>query len=168
MCEVCCKNKAVDVHHINQQCDANCCELIDNVDLGIFNKNKLWNLVSLCKSCHQAVHASPSKLTIKGYESTTSGLELVYKWLRTSSTSSTISLEDISVNISDSEYPDITGSNDESVTTARDIPNVSVMTEEIKNKILEMKGNNATPKKIQFDIKRYFNYTISQQTIRNM
>ena len=189
MCEVCCKHKAVDVHHINQQCDANCCELIDNVDLGIFNKNKLWNLVSLCKSCHQAVHASPSKLTIKGYESTTSGLELVYKWLRTSSTSSassassassTISLEDISVNISDSEYPDITGSNDESVTTARDIPKdadrdlardipkVSVMTEEIKNKILEMKGNNATPKKIQFDIKRYFNYTISQQAIRNM
>ena len=61
-----------------------------------------------------------------------------------------------------------TGSNDESVTTARDVPRVSVMTEEIKNKILEMKGNNATPKKIQFDIKRYFNYSISQQAIRVM
>jgi len=166
MCEVCCKNNAVDVHHINQQCDANCCELIDNIELGIFNKNKLWNLVSLCKPCHQAVHASPSKLSIKGYETTTNGLELNYSWLRTSSTSSLKNTN--SSNGSDSEYPDVTGSNDESVTPARDVPRVSVMTEEIKNKILEMKGNNATPKKIQFDIKRYFNYTISQQAIRVM
>ena len=176
MCEVCCKNNAVDVHHINQQCDANCCDLIENVDLGIFNKNKLWNLVSLCKQCHQAVHASPSKLSIKGYETTTSGLELVYTWSKTSSrtssrtpSSSSDSSDSDSDSDSDSKFMDAcTGSNDESVTTARDVPRVSVMTEEIKNKILEMKGNNATPKKIQFDIKRYFNYSISQQAIRVM
>jgi hypothetical protein len=41
------------------------------------------------------------------------------------------------------------------------------ITEEIRKKILEMKLNNTTPKKIQYDIKRYNNYNITQQQKTN-
>ena len=72
------KHKAEDVHHINQQCDANHAELITTLDSGIFNKNKLWNLVSLCKECHQGIHASPAKIIVSGYVQSSQGIEL--KW----------------------------------------------------------------------------------------
>lgn len=76
LCEVC-NDIADDVHHINQQCTANEHNLIHSLD-GIFHKNKLWNLVSLCKSCHQNVHSEPPKLTIQGYVQTNTGIILQY------------------------------------------------------------------------------------------
>ena len=81
MCEVCSNHIATDVHHINQQCDANHNGIINDMENGIFNKNKLWNLVSLCKECHIGVHNVPSKLEIGGYINTSDGVELQYKWL---------------------------------------------------------------------------------------
>ena len=81
MCEVCSNHIATDVHHINQQCDANQNGIINDMENGIFNKNKLWNLVSLCKECHIGVHNVPSKLEIGGYINTSNGIELQYKWL---------------------------------------------------------------------------------------
>ena len=56
---------ACDVHHINQQCDANENNIIYDNENGIFNKNKLWNLISLCKQCHINVHSSPPKIIIE-------------------------------------------------------------------------------------------------------
>ena len=81
MCEVCNDNIASDVHHINQQCDANQNGIINDMENGIFNKNKIWNLVSLCKECHIGVHNAPPKLEIDGYINTSNGIELQYKWL---------------------------------------------------------------------------------------
>jgi DNA mismatch repair protein MutS len=78
-CQVC-TAAAVDVHHINEQ---NCAGSISGyitTDGDSFHKNRLNNLVSLCKSCHQAVHASPTKLIINGYSETTSGWKL--DWVR--------------------------------------------------------------------------------------
>lgn len=141
-CEICSEisnNDACDVHHINQQCDANTCDLIDDNTFGIFNKNKLWNLVSLCKTCHQAIHSSPPRIQINGYNKTSNGIELDYKYLDTN-----LDLGNDKKCI------------DESIT------------DEIQKLILDMKKNNYTPKKIQFNLKRNHNITVSQQTIRNM
>ena len=80
ICEICCDSTATDVHHINQQCDANHNNVIESNEYGIFNKNKLWNLVSLCKNCHKSVHNSPPSLNIIGYVNTSIGIELQYKW----------------------------------------------------------------------------------------
>jgi ribosomal protein S17 len=80
-CEICQLANACDVHHINQQCDANSCDLIENVECGIFNKNKLWNLVSLCKSCHQSIHSSPPRIKVNGYNATSTGIELDFTYI---------------------------------------------------------------------------------------
>lgn len=74
-CEICNdKTIAEDVHHINEQCTADSRGMIGN-----FHKNKKWNLVSLCKKCHNDVHAKPDpKIAIDGYIQTDSGIQL--KW----------------------------------------------------------------------------------------
>jgi hypothetical protein len=38
---------------------------------------------------------------------------------------------------------------------------------EINNLIIEMKNSGLSPKKIQYDLKRNYNYEITQQMIRN-
>ncbi len=183
ICEICQNASACDVHHINQQCDANDCDLIDDLELGIFNKNKLWNLVSLCKKCHQSVHSSPPRIKINGYNTTTTGIELTFEVV-----------DNISGNSADSadiaEIVDSVGGNIDLAVDDVIIPSkengkqnskqnskigykkVSLeldgLMEENKKVILEMKKNNATPKKIQFDMKRYYNLEISQQAIREI
>lgn len=74
-CETCANGtEAEDVHHINEQCTADSRGMIGN-----FHKNKKWNLVSLCKKCHNDVHAKPHpKLIIEGYVQTDSGIKLKY------------------------------------------------------------------------------------------
>ena len=79
LCEICKVANACDVHHINQQCDANENNIINDNENGIFNKNKLWNLVSLCKECHQSIHSVPQKINIEGYINTSAGIELKYE-----------------------------------------------------------------------------------------
>ena len=80
-CEVCGNPEGSDIHHINQQCDADSRGIISTDSEGAFHKNSKWNLVCLCKQCHQSVHASPPTLELIGYVQTSSGIELNYKRL---------------------------------------------------------------------------------------
>ncbi len=188
MCEICGSEKATDVHHINQQCDANSVDLLDTFDAGIFNKNKLWNLVSLCKLCHQAVHSAPPRLVIKGYLPTSNGLELSFKWVGIGSLSSSLSkLEDTLATPDSPDSLDTLDSPDtlDTLDTLAALATLSTpektvkrnikgakqqldLKPEIKKQVLEMKSNNATPKKIQFDMKRYWNLELTQQQIREI
>ena len=76
-CEICDdeRTEAEDVHHIDQQCSADSRGMIGN-----FHMNKKWNLVSLCKKCHNDVHAKPKpKIIIYGYAQTDSGIKLQFE-----------------------------------------------------------------------------------------
>jgi len=70
-CQVCNK-PGVDVHHINFQCSAD----LNNM-IGTIHKNKLSNLVVLCKECHINVHNHTLK--INGYIETSKGKELSFE-----------------------------------------------------------------------------------------
>jgi len=146
ICEVCNNTVASDVHHINQQCDANHNNLIESAEYGIFNKNKLWNLVALCKECHQEVHSTPPKIEIIGYVNTSNGLELEYNNI--SNTHNTIS------NIK---------SNSPKEKLQKEKRSIEILT-----LILDMKKANNKPKKIQCDLKKYHNIEITQQEIRDI
>jgi DNA mismatch repair protein MutS len=67
-CQVCGK-KAMEVHHIKQQKDA---DHVGNV--GIKHKNHASNLVPLCEECHNQVHHG--ELVINGYIHTSIGRRL--------------------------------------------------------------------------------------------
>lgn len=190
LCEICLEESSSDVHHINQQCDANNCDLIDDLELGLFNKNKLWNLVSLCKKCHQSVHSSPPRININGYINTSNGIELCYELLDNKPVvkqkiianiinNSLNSLLDGSLNNA------VVGGNNSNkdikmslVNVANTIPKKNIknlkqsvgidFSDDINKIILDMKSNNVTPKKIQFDLKRYHNIEITQQQIREI
>ena len=184
MCEVCGGEKATDVHHINQQCDADSVDLLDTLDAGIFNKNKLWNLVALCKGCHQSVHSAPPLLVIKGYIPTSCGVELGFVWAGLNDLSrrtyehvlhqeQTMQqkqlLQKENEMILEQEHvnePNIEKKKVKSIITGGN--RLLDITPEIRKQILEMKSKNATPKKIQFDMKRYWNIEITQQHIREI
>jgi DNA mismatch repair protein MutS len=76
-CEICgyCPTKSTDIpldtHHIKFQCSAD-----HNDFTGHYHKNATFNLVSLCKSCHQSVHSN--KIEIHGYQQTTKGQKLSF------------------------------------------------------------------------------------------
>ena len=79
-CEVCgykpkVGNIPLDTHHINEQknCDEN-----GFVNEKHFHKNKLYNLVSVCKECHLKIDTG--ELIIRGYKSSTSGIILDYNF----------------------------------------------------------------------------------------
>ena len=59
----------MDTHHINEQSDAD----MNGIIGGKFHKNEKWNLVSLCKICHQSIHADPPGIIIRGYKDTSKG-----------------------------------------------------------------------------------------------
>ena len=172
MCEVCNKMEAVDVHHINQQCDADSNNLVNTLDGGIFNKNKLWNLVALCKLCHQGVHSSPPKIHITGYSSTSTGLKLIFniniieKDLHFKDEFNSISnvFNDYSMikEVDKVEEVDKVDKVDKSKTQNPS----KLLTSEIKGIIQQMKANGLSPKKIQFDLKRFHNQEITQKEIR--
>lgn len=76
-CEVCKCSEAVDTHHIKFQCSAdNLTGMIDH-----WHKDSKFNLVGLCKPCHQAVHSTSPTLKIYGYKMTSGGVELDYSWV---------------------------------------------------------------------------------------
>lgn len=161
-CEVCQNKDGVDVHHINQQCDANSVNLIDHSELGLFNKNQLWNLVSLCKDCHIAVHNNPAKLIIDGYKTTSTGPELSFKWVDLTAVGEGNGVgKDMDKGVGMAN-----GRNDGNKKVNHsgngDIP------PDVLDIIRTMKYNNATPKKIQFDVKRKYGIEITQQFIRNL
>ena len=171
MCEVCKCQQATDIHHINQQCDADSVDLLDTLDAGIFNKNKLWNLVALCKRCHQAVHSIPARLVIKGYIPTSGGVELGLTWVALDNSSSTLETKREHIH---SHEPEIEQEIELELELNKAKPIIKCkhrqldITPEMRRQILEMKSNNATPKKIQFDMKRYWSLDITQQQIREI
>ena len=195
MCEVCSNHIATDVHHINQQCDANQNGIINDMENGIFNKNKLWNLVSLCKECHVGVHNAPPKLEIGGYINTSNGIELQYKWIEyecececdtgcnsvSDSGSDTICNSDTEDNTFDNTL-EVETPKPEIITNEIKIKKdkkekekdkekdtkkgLESITEEIKTNIIKMKMANYTPKKIQFDLKRNYNIELTQKQVR--
>jgi DNA mismatch repair protein MutS len=75
-CEVCNSAVATDTHHIKFQCSADSEGMIDH-----WHKDSKFNLVGLCKQCHQRVHAVPATLEISGYCGTSSGVELKFRFL---------------------------------------------------------------------------------------
>jgi len=165
MCEVCNTTVACDVHHINQQCDANHNSLIDSNEYGIFNKNKLWNLVALCKECHNSVHNVPSKLEINGYVNTSIGLELNYKWLDNDENNE----ED--KQYEEKHYEEKNSINNSKINkTKKDkilILNTNELSNLVKQMINDMKLSNNSAKKIQYDLKRYHKIDMTQQQIRD-
>ena len=66
-------NIPLDTHHINEQKN---CDESGFVNQKHFHKNKLYNLVSLCKQCHLKIDTG--ELIIRGYKSGTSGVFLDY------------------------------------------------------------------------------------------
>ena len=60
LCEKCGKNMGTEVHHLQPQKDATVDGMITNAD-GIFHKNNLANLVTLCESCHHEFHKKETK-----------------------------------------------------------------------------------------------------------
>jgi len=57
-CEICKTEMGKEVHHMQQQKDANDDGFIINDDGSTFHKNHLANLLSLCEKCHSEVHNS--------------------------------------------------------------------------------------------------------------
>ena len=55
LCEKCGKNMGTEVHHLQHQSDANKNGFISN-ETGIFHKNNLANLMTLCEICHYEDH----------------------------------------------------------------------------------------------------------------
>jgi DNA mismatch repair protein MutS len=60
MCEKCGKRKGTEVHHLQHQRDANDNGIIINSD-GVFHKNNLANLMTLCEECHNETHHTVKK-----------------------------------------------------------------------------------------------------------
>ncbi len=73
MCEICKTELGEEIHHLNEQKDAN-----KDGYIGNFHKNHQANLISICEKCHTKLHAKPEtieepvkriikKKTTKGY-----------------------------------------------------------------------------------------------------
>jgi DNA mismatch repair protein MutS len=174
LCEICKTSKACDVHHINQQCDANENNIINDNENGIFNKNKLWNLVSLCKECHQSIHSVPARISIEGYINTSSGIELKYKVITNSNTDNNTNTD----SEGEGESKSKSNSNNNNITTTKLIQNNKknnnsvnnndkIDTTEMNKLIVTLKQSGLSPRKIQYDLKREYNYDITQQKIRD-
>ena len=115
----------------------------------------MWNLVALCKKCHQSVHSSPPKLEISGYVNTSVGLELIFK--RIDNDGGDDGGDDNSENtiIMPTSAP---------VSALLSAPAITPLIRQI---IIDMKNTNNTPKKIQYDLKRYHKIDMTQQKIRD-
>ncbi len=77
ICNICKKTNTeiqLDTHHINFQKDADCNGIINNK---YFHKNNKFNLIVLCKDCHNNVHNN--KIILNGWLFTTKGSILDYK-----------------------------------------------------------------------------------------
>ena len=67
-----CKKRADDIHHIEHQANAD-----ENNMINHYHKNSAFNLVALCKTCHNNTHNG--SITIDGFQSTTKGKKLKYR-----------------------------------------------------------------------------------------
>jgi len=75
VCEVCAK-PSQEVHHIRQQKEAAQDTGIIAADgvTGAFHKNRLFNLMNVCETCHDAIHGG--ELKVGGYQQTNEGVKL--------------------------------------------------------------------------------------------
>uniref|UniRef100_A0A6C0HMV5 DNA mismatch repair proteins mutS family domain-containing protein n=1 Tax=viral metagenome TaxID=1070528 RepID=A0A6C0HMV5_9ZZZZ len=172
-CEVC-GAYASDIHHINQQCNANESGLIDSLTDGIFHKNKLWNLVALCKKCHIDVHSVPCKLIIEEYIKTSDGIVLKFNRDIVSdsvSVSVDVSADNASNSAQDTAYSIAFYDDSSDSDCCKGNKSISVnsnINTDVKTTILVMKNKGNTPRKIQFDIKKQYNVDVKQQWIREL
>jgi DNA mismatch repair protein MutS len=88
-----CNEKAVEIHHINEQRFAD----EDGYINGKFHKNEKYNLVCLCEKCHNDVHNG--KIEIKGYIQTSNGIVLDYNEIKEQRLNETNSNDDIDYKI---------------------------------------------------------------------
>jgi DNA mismatch repair protein MutS len=70
-CGLCKSEKAVEVHHIRHQSEADEEGFVEN---GKIHKNVTFNLVPLCNACHSRVHHG--EIEINGFVQTSGGIEL--------------------------------------------------------------------------------------------
>ena len=67
-CELCNKNKASEIHHLQYQKNANSKKIINNE----FHKNNIANLINICEICHNKIHKNNIQYkkvkTSNGYE----------------------------------------------------------------------------------------------------
>jgi len=75
-CEICGVKKNLETHHINFQSD---CDDLGFVNGKSFHKNETFNLVCLCKKCHDLI--TYNKIICKGYIATSKGRILEYTTL---------------------------------------------------------------------------------------
>ena len=68
-----CKKKAEDIHHIEHQANAD-----ENGMINGFHKNRAFNLVPLCKECHDAVHNN--EFEIQGFVQTNNGKSIITEY----------------------------------------------------------------------------------------
>lgn len=151
-CEVCMINVAVDTHHIKFQCSAD----KDTGMIGQWHKDNKFNLVGLCKECHQSVHSSPPRLTIDGYISTSQGIKLDYKRIDNNNNKKII------VNI-EQELQNNNNNNNNNLQDKSDEDNSD---EKIEKIIKNYKSRNMTPKQIQNRLKEE-NITMTQKKIKS-
>lgn len=71
VCEICKTRMGEDVHHLQHQQAAN-----EDGFIGTFHKNHPANLVSICESCHQAMHSTETNSPSKK-KKTTKGIKIV-------------------------------------------------------------------------------------------
>ena len=69
VCSVC-NRVAEEVHHIQEQYKAD-----EKGMIGRMHKNARHNLMNVCTTCHDKIHAQ--KMDVKGYQMTTSGVKLI-------------------------------------------------------------------------------------------
>ena len=144
LCEVCKLNNATDTHHIKFQCIANENDIIDH-----YNKDSKFNLVGLCKECHNEVHSNPPKLVIEGYIMTSEGVEL--KWYKKNNKS----LSDI----------DNKGKINKNI--SKNLKKI-ISNSDLNDLIKELKKNNYSEKKIQYKLSHEYNIKMKQKDIKKI
>ena len=71
MCEICKEAIGTEIHHLEEQQDAD-----ENGFIGSFHKNHKANLVSICEKCHDDIH-NGNKKAPKRKKKTTKGIQLI-------------------------------------------------------------------------------------------
>ena len=135
-CEVC-SDLAVDTHHIKFQCSADNKGMIDH-----WHKDNKFNLVGLCKKCHNDVHSSPPRLLIEGYQQTSKGIELIYKFINDND------------NTNDNNDNTNDNTNDNNANNTNKIKNNNKDIQDLKEKISSYKKQNLTIRQIQYRLKK--------------
>jgi DNA mismatch repair protein MutS len=64
ICEMCKGKRGQEVHHISEQARADEDGYILHEDGTVYHKNRRFNLMSLCESCHKEIHRNQKKNNI--------------------------------------------------------------------------------------------------------